>query len=112
MKRYASVIGVLPGKIEEYKKLHAAVWPDALKMIVACHIQNYSIYLKQLDDGRHYLFSYLEYVGQDFKTDMATMAADPLTQDWWAVCMNCLFPIEQRGSNERWADMEEVFHMD
>ena len=27
MKRYGSVIGVKPEKLEEYKKLHAAVWP-------------------------------------------------------------------------------------
>ena len=26
MKRYGSIIGVKPEKLEEYKKLHAAVW--------------------------------------------------------------------------------------
>ena len=51
MKRYGSVIGLKPEQIEEYKKLHAAVWPDVLKMIRQCHIRNYSIYLRQLDDG-------------------------------------------------------------
>jgi len=40
MKRYGSVIGVREEKIAEYKKLHAAVWPDVLKMIRQCHIQN------------------------------------------------------------------------
>ena len=30
MKRYGMVINVKPEKIEEYKKLHAAVWPDVL----------------------------------------------------------------------------------
>src|SRR3974390_3128804 len=54
MKRYGSVIGLRPEKLDEYKKPHAAVWPDVLKMIKACHIQNYSIYLRRLDDGRHY----------------------------------------------------------
>ena len=33
MKRYGTVIGLRPEKLEEYKKLHAAVWPDVLKMI-------------------------------------------------------------------------------
>ena len=33
MKRFGMVIGIQPDKIEEYKKLHAAVWPDVLKMI-------------------------------------------------------------------------------
>ena len=77
MKRYGSVIALRPDKIEEYKKLHAAVWPDVLKMIKQCHIRNYSIYLRRLPDGRHYLFSYFEYTGSDFAADMAKMAADP-----------------------------------
>jgi L-rhamnose mutarotase len=50
MKRYGMVLGLQPEKIEEYKKLHAAVWPDVLKMIQQCHIQNYSIYLHKLAD--------------------------------------------------------------
>ena len=96
----------------EYKKLHAAVWPDVLKMIQQCHIRNYSIYLRQLDDGGHYLFSYFEYTGGDFEGDMAKMAADPTTQKWWAVCMPCQKPLANRASGEWWAGMDEVFHAD
>jgi L-rhamnose mutarotase len=106
------VIGLRPEKIAEYKKLHAAVWPDVLKMIAQCHIRNYSIYLRQLDDGRHYLFSYFEYTGQDFAADMAKMAADSTTQRWWSVCKPCQQPLEKRGPDEWWAGMEEVFHED
>ena len=46
MQRYGMVIEVKPEKIEEYKKLHAAVWADVLKKITECNIRNYSIYLK------------------------------------------------------------------
>ena len=46
MKRYGMLIGIKPEKIEKYKKLHAAVWPDVLKKISECNIRNYSIYLK------------------------------------------------------------------
>jgi len=112
MKRYGSVIGLRPEKLEEYKKLHAAVWPDVLKMITACHIRNYSIYLRRLDDGRHYLFAYFEYTGKDFAADMARMAADPATQRWWAVCQPCQQPLAGRAPDEWWSDMEEVFHQD
>jgi len=107
MKRYGSVIRVLPEKLEEYKRLHAAVWPDVLKMIKDCNIRNYSIYYK---DG--YLFSYFEYIGTDFDADMAKMAADPTTQKWWAVCKPCQSPLPTRKPGEWWADMEEVFHCD
>ena len=106
------VIGLRSEKITEYKKLHAAVWPDVLRMIKECHIRNYSIYLRQLDDGSHYLFSYFEYTGDDFRGDMAKMAADPTTQRWWAVCMPCQKPLANRAKDEWWAGMEEVFHAD
>jgi len=112
MKRYGMVIGVREEKIEEYKKLHAAVWPDVLKMIRECNIRNYSIYLRKLDGAGFFLFSYFEYVGKDFAADMARMAADPTTQKWWDVCMPCQKPLETRAKGEWWADMEEVFHFD
>jgi L-rhamnose mutarotase len=112
MQRYGWVIGVKDDKIDAYKKLHAAVWPDVLAMIKRCHIQNYSIYLRCLDDGKSYLFSYLEYTGDDFTADMARMAADPLTQKWWDVCKPCQEPLSDRAKGAWWADMEEVFHLD
>ena len=62
MRRFGMVIGIKPDRIEEYKKLHAAAWPDVLKIISECNIRNYSIYLKD-----NYLFSYFEYTGTDFE---------------------------------------------
>jgi L-rhamnose mutarotase len=112
MKRFGTVIGLQADKVEEYKKLHEAVWPDVLRMISRCNIQNYSIYLRQLDDGQYYLFSYFEYSGIDFAADMAVMAADPTTQLWWKFCMPCQKPLEKRAEGEWWASMEEVFHHD
>lgn len=107
MKRYGMLIGVKPEKFEEYKKLHAAVWPEVLDMIKQCNISNYSIYHK---DG--FLFGYLEYNGSDFEADMAKMAADPMTQNWWDICKPCQEPLQSRAEGEWWAAMEEVFHID
>lgn len=112
MKRYGSVVCLRADKLEEYKKLHAAVWPEVLKTIKRCHIQNYSIYLRKLPDNRHYLFSYFEYTGSDFAGDMTKMAADPVTQQWWAVNKLCHEPLPDRAPEEWWAEMEEVFHQD
>jgi len=112
MKRYGMVIGLRPQKIDEYKALHAAAWPGVLEMISACHIENYSIYLRQLGDGSHYLFSYFEYHGSDFAADMARMAADPTTQQWWSLCGPCQEPLADRAPGGWWANMEEVFHTD
>ena len=105
MKRYGSVIKVAPGKLEEYKLLHAAVWPGVLAMIRECNIRNYSIFYK---DG--YLFSYYEYIGDDYEADMAKMAADPETQRWWSVCEPCQQPLDTKAPGEWWATMEEFFY--
>jgi L-rhamnose mutarotase len=109
MQRMAMVIGLKPEKIAEYKDLHANAWPGILDMISACNITNYSIYLKEPEN---LLFGYWEYVGDDFEADAAKMAADPLTQKWWDVCMPCQAPLETRKEGEWWAMMEEVFHHD
>ena len=110
VKRYGDVLGIKPEKIEEYKRLHADVWPDILKKIKERNIRNYSIYLGELEKGKYYLFSYFEYVGDDFEADMAKMAAYPVTQKWWSVCKPCQIPIPTRKEDEWWANMEEVFH--
>lgn len=112
MKRYGWIIGIREEKIDEYKKLHANVWPDVLDVIKQCNISNYSIYMRKLLDGKNYLFSYLEYVGEDLDADMAKMAADPTTQKWWEVCKPCQEPLPDRDEGQWWADMEEVFHCD
>jgi L-rhamnose mutarotase len=112
MKRYGSIIGLKADKIGEYKRLHAAVWPDVLARIRRSNIRNYSIFLRRFPTGEHYLFSYFEYVGDDYAADMAAMAADPRTQEWWAVCGPCQEPLPDRADGEWWADMEEVFHAD
>lgn len=107
LKRYGSVIGVKPEKLEEYKKLHAAVWPDVLTMIKECNIRNYSIFYR---DGM--LYSYYEYIGDDYEKDMQRMAADPITQEWWKLTDPCQQALENRRPGEWWAAMEEVFHTD
>jgi len=106
MKRYGMVIKVRPEKLDEYKRLHANVWAGVLQTIHECNIRNFSIFHK---DG--YLFSYFEYIGDDFDADMARMAADPVTQKWWELCEPCQEPLPTRAEGEKWwAVMEEVFH--
>jgi L-rhamnose mutarotase len=112
MKRYGMVIGLKQDGIEEYKRLHAVVWPDVLRTIAECNIWNYSIYLRRLSGGNYYLFTYFEYVGTDFAADMAKMAADPTTQKWWTLCMPCQESLPDRAEGQWWANMEEVFHCD
>ena len=109
-QRYGSVIEIKQENVEEYKRLHANAWPGVLKKIKECNIRNYSIYLGELEKGKYYLFSYFEYIGDDFDTDMAKMAANETTQKWWKHTDPLQVPIPTRKEGEWWANMEEVFH--
>ncbi|MFJ5266586.1 L-rhamnose mutarotase [Streptomyces sp. NPDC088387] len=107
MKRYAAVIRLRPEKEAEYRELHAEAWPAVLAALKRARIANYSIFLR---DGL--LFSYLEYLGDDYAADTAAIAADPVTQQWWALTDPCQQPLDSVAEGEWWADAEEVFHLD
>jgi L-rhamnose mutarotase len=107
MKRYGQVIGVKQEHFERYKKYHAEVWPGVLDMIRKCNMRNYTIFHRE-----GMLFAYFEYIGSDFAADMAIMAADPLTQEWWAIMEPMQDPLPDRKENEWWTNIEEVFHTD
>ena len=107
MKRYGSMVEVRPEKYAEYKRLHAAAWPGVLERLKASNFSNYSIFYRE-----GWLFSYFEYLGDDFESDVAAMASDKTTQEWWAVCIPCLKPLDSLPEGEVWAPMEEIFHLD
>jgi 2-dehydro-3-deoxygluconokinase len=108
LRRVGSAIRLRPENLAEYKRLHADVWPAVLQRLRDSNFTNYSIYLKQPEC---LMFGYFEYTGQDFAADSAAIAADPVTQDWWALCGPMQDPFETRADGEWWAEMEEVFHM-
>lgn len=105
--RKGAVIKVKPEKLEFYKELHANPWPGVNNKLKECNIRNYSIYYR---DG--YLFSYLEYTGNDWEGDMKKLAADSTIQAWWKLTDPCQEPVGFAKEGEWWADLEEVFHQD
>ena len=109
--RFGSVIGLKPEKKDYYVKLHAETWPSVLNQIRQSNIQDYSIYLAELE-GKLYLFSYFEYTGKDFKADMKQMAKDPETQRWWKETDPCQIRLAGTPEGEWWKRMPEVFHTD
>ncbi len=105
MKRYGMIIGLKAGKLDEYRAYHKDIWQEILEVIKQCNIKNYTIFHKN-----DQLFSYFEYHGEDFKKDMRKMAEDKKTQEWWAIMGPLQDPLVERGKDEWWANMEEVFH--
>ncbi len=111
MKRIGQVIKLKPDAYEEYKRLHAEVWTDVLATIEKANIRNYSIF-----HWNGYLFAYMEYIGDDFEADMASIADDPKTREWWQLTDPLQEPVagNSSGSIEGnwWKDMEQLFHTD
>jgi L-rhamnose mutarotase len=107
MRRVAQVIRVRPEKLDEYCELHREVPEAVLDRLRRCHITNYSIHL--LGDR---LFSYFEYHGDDLAADLALMAADRSTQNWWQLTAPCQQPVDEAAPGEWWASMEQVFLME
>ena len=105
MKRVASVIGLKPQFREEYERLHSEVWPEVLIQIKKSNIRNYSIY--RYGD---LLFSYFEYIGDNYELDMQKMGEDQATKRWWSVCGPMQSPIVDRKEGEWWATIPEIFH--
>ena len=106
VKRYASVIELCPEKEQEYRRLHAAVWPEVVAAVKRGNIRNYSIYVAELN-GKKYLFSYLEYTGTDPKADFAKIGEDPTVKDkWWPLTDACQLRLPGTPEGEQWKAIE------
>lgn len=105
MKRYGQTIRVRPEKLDLYRRLHANPWPEVLAAIHECNVRNFSIYVR---DG--YLFSYYEYIGDDYPADMRKLGQ--LTAHWLRETDPCQEKIPSARPEEWWSMMEEVFHCD
>lgn len=106
-QRYGSVIALKPDAIEVYEALHRAVPTAVLDTISRCNVTNYSIYRYGT-----LLFSYFEYVGEDYEADMQKMADDVATQEWWSVCNPLQVQVEGAAPGSWWSMVPEVFHVD
>ena len=109
MKRYGSVIGLRPEQMAEYKRLHAAVWPEVLAQIKRSNITNYSIYLREPEN---LLFGYWEYVGTDYAADMLVLGELAVTKRWLALTDPCQARLPSAPESEWWSTMPEIYHLD
>jgi len=79
MERVAFAMKLLPGAKAEYRRRHAAVWPEMLDALRAAGARNYSIYLHDDD-----LFGVLEV--DDFERFRTMMDAAPVNAPGRRTC--------------------------
>ncbi|TDL20199.1 rhamnose mutarotase [Rickenella mellea] len=113
-KRICQIIELKPSAVDEYTKIHAAVWPGVLAALERHHILDYSIH--------HYpplnlLIANFKYTGDDYAGDMKALATDEETQRWWRITdpMQESFNEGAQGSGKDvpwWTDLDEVFRFD
>lgn len=107
MERHALVVDLRPELRERYLRLHSAVWPQVEATLRAAHVTNYSIFVIE-----NTLFAYYEYTGDDHAADMARIAEDEATQDWWTHTDPCQVPFGTTAApGDRWRDLTEVWHL-
>jgi L-rhamnose mutarotase len=109
VRRFGQVLGLRPERLAEYRRYHAAIWPEIAEAIREAGIRNYSIFQR---DGR--LFAYFEYVGppEQYAARMQRLAEAPRMREWWDVMEPMQIPDPDRPEGTWWSDMEEVFHQD
>jgi L-rhamnose mutarotase len=104
MERYAFKMFLNPGRAEEYRRRHDAIWPELEALLGAAGVRNYSIFL---DSETNVLFAYLERV-DDHR--MAALSQHPVMRRWWDY-MRDIMRANPDGSPVT-APLVEVFHMD
>lgn len=109
VRRMAMVIGVKPGQIAEYKRLHAEPWPEMNAALSAANIRNYSIYIREPEN---LLFGYWEYTGANFEADMQALSTLAISKRWLALTDQCQEPLQSRSASEWWCSMPEIFHLE
>ena len=107
MKRVCFLLKVKSEHLEEYKRRHAAVWPEMLQALRDTGWQNYSIFLRP--DGL--LVGYVE-IATDFDHARAEMAKREVNARWQKEMAPFFEAMEGQRPDQAMAPLHEVFHLD
>ncbi|NBO48865.1 MAG: L-rhamnose mutarotase [Chitinophagia bacterium] len=103
MKRLAFRMKVFPGKEEEYKKRHDAIWPELSTLLKDSGIEDYSIFLDEKDGS---LFGVLK-VEDVFK--MEELPHQPIMKKWWSYMKDIMETNEDHSPVS--IPLTEVFYL-
>lgn len=103
-RREAFKMFLKPGFKDEYKRRHAAIFPELKQLLSDAGVRNYSIYL---DEDTLTLFACQEVEGDTGSQDLGS---NPIVQRWWAYMADIM---ETNPDNSPVSiPLPEMFHMD
>ena len=105
MERVCFQLQVKPDRLEEYRRRHAAVWPDMLEALAATGWRNYSIFVRE--DGL--LIGYFE--TESLEAAQAAMAATEVNARWQAD-MAPFFADLDAAPDTGFLRLAEIFHLE
>ncbi|SFE41685.1 L-rhamnose mutarotase [Actinopolyspora alba] len=105
MTRVCFQLWIDPNRLDEYRRRHAAVWPEMLRELEASGRRNYSLFLRP--DGL--LIGYYE---TDSVTASDTHLAESRVAAIWEEYMADLFVGRSGRADQTAITLEEVFHLE
>jgi L-rhamnose mutarotase len=103
-KRFGFKMKMLPGFKEEYRKRHAEIWPELVRLLRNEGIGNYSIFL---DEETNTLFAYQEQSGESSSQDLGSTE---IVKKWWNYMRDIM---ETNPDNSPVTiPLEQVFYME
>ncbi len=104
IKRFGFKMKMNPGFKEEYRKRHAEIWPELVKLLKDEGIGNYSIFL---DEETNTLFAYQEQSGNNSSQDLGKTE---VVKKWWKYMADIM---ETNPDNSPVTiPLEQVFYME
>ncbi len=106
VERVCFQLHVDPDRIDEYRRRHAAVWPEMLVALRDSGWRNYSLFLR--DDGL--LVGYFETESLD--TALDSMRAIEVNARWQAEMAPFFLDLDGASPDTGFRRLVEVFHLD
>ena len=102
MTKQAFKMKLKPGQKEEYRRRHAAIWPELVKLLHENGVSDYSIFL---DEETNTLFAVQRQEGKSSQD----LGNNPVVQKWWAYMADIM---DTNADNSPVSiPLEEVFYM-
>lgn len=103
MAKQAFKMKLKRGQKEEYKRRHAAIWPELIKLLHDNGVSDYSIFF---DEETDILFAVQN---QDGETSSQDLGDNPIVRKWWAYMADIMDTNPDKSPVS--IPLEEVFYM-